>query len=228
MDKETLRCQLDEILVLESIYGDDFAMTEEERRNRDEIQEFVDGIDSSNEFLPLQFMIGLSGHDPERLRVISVKVIIPEVYPERIPTVDISGKDCGVSRGDLQDLELRFRSYLEPLANNGHEGYLFDGLEWLDSQIEEMFANLEENSAEEEKQPDTVSFSRVWMYFHHIYSSKKRRYIVELAHQMKLTGICKSGKPGIICIEGETQPCEEYVQALRSLTWKRMTSFFGF
>lgn len=37
---------------------------------------------------------------------------------------------------------------------------------------------------------------RLWIYSHHIYSSKKRRTIGNLAHQLNLSGFCRPGKPG--------------------------------
>lgn len=47
--------------------------------------------------------------------------------------------------------------------------------------------------------------SRMWIYSHHIYNINKRKDILKWAHDLNLTGFCKPGKPGIICIEGESK-----------------------
>jgi hypothetical protein len=44
-------------------------------------------------------------------------------------------------------------------------------------------------------------FSRYWIHSHHIYSKAKRRDLLALAQQYRLTGFCLPGKPGIICVE---------------------------
>lgn len=38
---------------------------------------------------------------------------------------------------------------------------------------------------------------QMWIYSHHIYSTRKRKMIQDLAHQLKLTGFCRPGKPGM-------------------------------
>jgi len=47
------------------------------------------------------------------------------------------------------------------------------------------------------------SFTRMWLYSHHIYSKYKRKDILNWATELKLHGFSMCGKPGIICLEGE-------------------------
>ena len=55
-------------------------------------------------------------------------------------------------------------------------------------------------------------FSRFWIYSHHIYNKDKRKSILEWAKELDLTGFSMPGKPGVICIEGPQNNCEEYWQ----------------
>jgi len=66
------------------------------------------------------------------------------------------------------------------------------------------------------------SYSRLWIYSHHIYNTEKRRNIVNWANEFHLNGFSLPGKPGIICIEGEESDVDEYWTRLRNLTWKKL------
>ena len=55
-------------------------------------------------------------------------------------------------------------------------------------------------------------FSRMWIYSHHIYSKEKRKCILEWAKELHLTGFSMPGKPGVICVEGIQENCEDYWQ----------------
>ena len=56
------------------------------------------------------------------------------------------------------------------------------------------------------------TFTRMWIYSHHIYSKEKRKCILEWAKELHLTGFSMPGKPGVICVEGIQENCEDYWQ----------------
>ena len=58
-------------------------------------------------------------------------------------------------------------------------------------------------------------FSRLWIYSHHIYSKIKRKNILDLAGELKLTGFCLPGKPGVICVEGDGELVSEWWYVVR-------------
>jgi hypothetical protein len=66
------------------------------------------------------------------------------------------------------------------------------------------------------------SYSRLWIYSHHIYNTEKRRNILHWAHELHVNGFSLPGKPGIICIEGQESDVDEYWTRLRNLTWKKL------
>lgn len=65
-------------------------------------------------------------------------------------------------------------------------------------------------------------FSRIFIYFHHIYSPDKRKSIVDWAKDLDLRGFCKPGKPGILCAEGRLENVEEYWTRLRNINWQKI------
>lgn len=57
-------------------------------------------------------------------------------------------------------------------------------------------------------QRNSRSFTRFWIYSHHIFSKQKRKMIANYAKENSLTGFCLVGKPAAICIEGAFEDCE--------------------
>ena len=62
----------------------------------------------------------------------------------------------------------------------------------------------------------------MFIYSHHIYSVNKRRNIVQWAKDLNLNGFSMPGKPGMICVEGETDSVQEFWIKLRSLAWHKL------
>lgn len=54
------------------------------------------------------------------------------------------------------------------------------------------------------------TFTRLWIYSHHIYNKSKRKNILEWAKELQLTGFSMPGKPGVVCVEGLQAACEEF------------------
>ena len=79
--------------------------------------------------------------------------------------------------------------------------------EYIGSSNEETSDAVESNAT---AQPNT--FTRMWIYSHHIYSKEKRKCILEWAKELNLTGFSMPGKPGVICVEGIQEHCEDYWQ----------------
>jgi len=230
IEVERLQQQLDELFALESIYGECFHMTEEQQTTREHLQAVVDGQASYEYGTELQFAVHLEvmastsdegGESPPP--PLRVGFQLPLNYPEESARADLSQpSEAVLSRDELGELTQQFQSHLNGLV--GQE-CLFPALEWLQGQWERTLQAYENNKShhEEKPAPEEQGVERVWMYFHHIYSSKKRSAILALSGQLKLGGFCLSGKPGMICIEGADKACEEFVRQLRSWTWKRMT-----
>lgn len=226
---ERLQQQIDEIFALESIYGESFLISEEQQATRDHIQAVVDGEACYEPGCELQFAIHLEPppsdeEDHQELPPLRVGLQLPLAYPEEAPRADLSQPiEAVLSRDELGALTQQFQCHLQSLV--GQE-CLYPALEWLLAQweplVQEHILSKTQPSDKEDSSAEQ-STERVWMYFHHIYSSKKRSAILALSGQLKLGGFCLSGKPGIICVEGPESACEEFVRQLRSWTWKRMT-----
>mmetsp|Transcript_5662 Transcript_5662/g.15859 ORF Transcript_5662/g.15859 Transcript_5662/m.15859 type:complete len:85 (-) Transcript_5662:698-952(-) len=66
----------------------------------------------------------------------------------------------------------------------------------------------------------SVAAGRRIIWFHHIKSVKKRKHIVEWAHELRLGGFSKPGFPGVVIVEGAEEDAAEYVARLKQLRWQ--------
>ncbi|XP_043818986.1 RWD domain-containing protein 2A isoform X2 [Dromiciops gliroides] len=66
-------------------------------------------------------------------------------------------------------------------------------------------------------------FQRMWIYSHQICRPELRKRILECAKRLSLTGFCLTGKPGVICVEGKKEPCEEFWHTIRYPNWKHIS-----
>jgi hypothetical protein len=85
---------------------------------------------------------------------------------------------------------------------------------------EEVFTKYSDSlpsKASKSSNKDLLSFTRLWIYSHHIYSKTKRRDILGLASDHSLCGFSMPGKPGVICLEGYTRDCNEAWAVIRNV-----------
>jgi Small nuclear ribonucleoprotein Prp3, C-terminal domain len=62
------------------------------------------------------------------------------------------------------------------------------------------------------------------VYFHHLYSTVKRRKIVSFAQERSLNGFSVAGKPGMLLVEGEHDSVVDFVRLVRNLAWQKMST----
>ena len=67
-----------------------------------------------------------------------------------------------------------------------------------------------------------VSKARYWIVSHHIYSKEKRKDMIFWAKEYQLNGFCLPGKPGVICVEGDSEFAEEFWARIRKWNWQRL------
>lgn len=101
-------------------------------------------------------------------------------------------------------------------------------IEWLQNDVTEYLSASQEElsqltcSKTDDSSKYDTTFTRMWIYSHHIYSKIKRKAILDYSEELKLTGFCMPGKPGIICVEGYSCMVEDFWHRIRRMTWKRI------
>lgn len=86
----------------------------------------------------------------------------------------------------------------------------------------------EESEQDQSEMSENVPFTagRLWLYSHHIYSKTKRKNILDLAKENKITGFCMPGKPGIVCLEGNLDICNDVWSIIKQWNWKKINVKF--
>lgn len=56
-----------------------------------------------------------------------------------------------------------------------------------------------------------VCVSRRWIWVHHITNNDRRKQIVIEAQDRNLGGFLKAGYPGVVCVEGDSVACDDFV-----------------
>lgn len=60
---------------------------------------------------------------------------------------------------------------------------------------------------------------RVWFYFPSISTRSKRDDFIKFAPAYNLTGFLFAGKPGLLCVEGDSQNIDEYMRFIKTESW---------
>jgi hypothetical protein len=57
---------------------------------------------------------------------------------------------------------------------------------------------------------------RALLFFHHILSQKKRSFIRASARDLRVSGICKVGHPGVLVVQGDERAVAAYVRGIKA------------
>uniref|UniRef100_G3MPC8 RWD domain-containing protein n=1 Tax=Amblyomma maculatum TaxID=34609 RepID=G3MPC8_AMBMU len=207
---DNLNLQLAEVEMLSSMYprSDEFKLLTAHAVS--EFRDFLDGkCDVVFGSLDLNFRIRTEAG------TVDLDVHLPHSYPSTPPEITLR-VDC-LDRASHTALT---KEACEFLASQPPGSLIVnETVEW----IRENFPRFCTAAVVKEITHDCRHvFTRLWIVSHHIYNKDKRRLILELGKEGKLTGFCLPGKPGIICFEGLSEECLSAWSTIRNLTWKRI------
>lgn len=215
MIKECLQQQLMDLETLQSIYMEDKELEIHDHGVHADINEFVNS--DSADVVPNRLDFTLNLFDGKNKTEINFD--LPSTFPYTKPSVyvvstKLSREESRCFNEDLYKL----------LAEKTDKHCLFETIEWIKDNMEKYVKGRETDESETKiiSNNTKISYSRFWIYSHHIYNKLKRREIVNLAASLNLTGFSLPGKPGVICIEGELRSCEEWWSAIRSMNWQKI------
>ncbi|XP_028159344.1 RWD domain-containing protein 2B [Ostrinia furnacalis] len=211
--------QLSEFELLKSMYPNNNDIVLTDNKSLDAIQNF---LDNPTEYTPshLDFTINLFIKELK----LEMCINLPSLYPEEEPDIFIRCNQ--LNRHQETKLNYELSNFIK--TNHLGEVCLYDAISWLQENIENFYAPSgvsEQNTVNEETADDNIkdrNYVRLWIYSHHIYNKKKREEVVKKARELKLTGFCLSGKPGIVCIEGHNCDCYEWWKDIKSMNWKNI------
>ncbi|NP_001088006.1 RWD domain containing 2A L homeolog [Xenopus laevis] len=181
------------------------------------IRRYLEGI---RESLPpvIEFSVFLNIQNSEVKAVMHVS--LPQSYPQEEPQVFV--RSVALDRQQQNFLNKELGSYIRSLDRG--ELCISMAVQWLQDNISTYIQNSKQNDEPEcEIKATTYTFHRMWIYSHHIYRQELRKKILDYAKRLNLTGFCLTGKPGVICIEGVKEQCEEFWRDIRYPNWKHIS-----
>ncbi|NXA14613.1 RWD2B protein, partial [Sapayoa aenigma] len=170
----------------------------------------------------VQFILNVKAELPNASMVeFSMACALPFKYPAVLPEITV--RSPLLSRSQQVQLNSDLRRYLvqncrgEPCVLSAREWLKDHGAAYIDREL-----SPPSGSTLDALEPETTTFTRLWIYSHHIYNKQKRKNIIDWAKELSLSGFCMPGKPGVVCVEGLQSSCEEFWSRVRRLTWKRI------
>ena len=215
-----LELQLSELDLVRSMYPGKDGVKLDDIIAEVAIRSYVDDPNGRSELPPaLSYVVRVS--DSAKLHVEA-----SAAYPG-VEHADIYLKTDFLPRERQAGLNRDLSAHLDEVLEQGDLA-VGVALAWIQER-EDQFRTVEKTNmiapgrqALEEKEKDWLAFTRMWIYSHHIYSKTKRKDILDLAADHRLTGFSMPGKPGIICLEGYRRECEEAWSIIKSWNWKKI------
>ncbi|XP_077992666.1 RWD domain-containing protein 2B-like [Glandiceps talaboti] len=222
VDKGLLELQLSEVEMLSSMFPGQHEFQMDDPGSVHEIREYIDG---SSTCLPrrVSFTLCIQIELHHLTTDINVLCSLPHDYPNSLPEVFIRCQKC--SREEQKQINSDVIKYLTSLERG--ELCINATIEWIQDNFKNYISHhpalLDERKTYTSRDDMSSIFSRLWIHSHHIYNIVKRKNIVEWANELGLSGFSLPGKPGIICVEGDSKMVSEFWSRIKRLNWKKIT-----
>ncbi|XP_010155008.1 PREDICTED: RWD domain-containing protein 2A [Eurypyga helias] len=170
--------------------------------------------------LPPQLEFSIAVEVGEAKVKVEVQVLLPHLYPHVAP--QLFARSNGLHRQQQLQLNTGLASHIRSLDSG--DLCLYEAVQWVK---ENSLPYLEASKISSESASQEVvvkeTLHRMWIYSHHIYRQELRKKIFDCAKKLNLTGFCLTGKPGVICVEGLRENCEEFWRVIRYPNWKHIS-----
>ncbi|XP_042527074.1 RWD domain-containing protein 2A [Dipodomys spectabilis] len=215
--RDSLQLQLVEMEMLLSMFPGPGEVRLEDVNALTAVRRFLGG---AREALPprIEFEITLQMEEPKV--TIDLQVAMPHLYP--FAALQLFVRSPQLDRAQQLLLNDDLTSYLG--AFDPGELCVCAAVQWLRDHGAAYFLRPKPESAPSPRaKPVKNTFLRMWIYSHHIYQQDLRKKILEAGKRLDVTGFCMTGKPGIICVEGFKEGCEEFWRTIRYPSWRHIS-----
>lgn len=215
-DESTLRVnlesQLAELEILESMF-EPSELKVEDRNSISEIQAYLD------DKLPIkpQCIDLIIKYTSATKAKFELCVTFTHDYPQNEPEIFVRSEKSNRSQHTQLNKDL-----IEYISTIKGEPCVYSAFLWIQENSEQYISQEEAVPAQKKIVDRNEKITRLWIYSHHIYSKTKRKEILSLANSLKLNGFCMPGKPGVICVEGPLDDCNDWWSSIKSMSWKKI------
>uniref|UniRef100_A0A8C5MAN9 RWD domain containing 2B n=1 Tax=Leptobrachium leishanense TaxID=445787 RepID=A0A8C5MAN9_9ANUR len=220
---EEAEAQLSELDLLSSMFPteDEFVLTDQFALA--ELRDYVENQNESALSSNVQFTISVKvEHGADSKHFLTLHCSYPSHYPTVPPEIVV--RSPSLIRSQQTQLNADLSASL--LKDWRGDVSMLLAIEWVKDNALTYLSKDNVSSSELQQSsvatPGNAIFTRLWIYSHHIYNKVKRKHILEWSKELDLSGFSMPGKPGIVCVEGLQDSCEEFWSRIRKLTWKRI------
>ncbi|NWI93835.1 RWD2B protein, partial [Pitta sordida] len=221
-NREDAEMQVSELDLLSSMFPceEEFCVTDQLALA--ELKHWAENESAEVPSSKVQFVLNVKAELPNASVVeFSMACALPFKYPTVLPEITV--RSSSLSRSQQIQLNSDLKTYLEqscrgePCVLSAREWVKYHGAAYIDRELPPP-----SGADPDSRQPGSATFTRLWIYSHHIYNKQKRKNILDWSKELSLSGFCMPGKPGVVCVEGLQSSCEEFWARVRRLTWKRI------
>ncbi|CAG9762309.1 unnamed protein product [Ceutorhynchus assimilis] len=207
---ENLQIQLDELDSLQATFYNPGEIKVEDLASVQGIKDYIAG---KTKILPpcLDFTVNLVVEDTKFEMCVSLGHDYPLLEPE------IFVRNHRLNRAQHEELNRNIGEFLRDLPKG--EPCIFTLISWLQDNATDY---IESKIIPTQCQKKNEELVRYWIYSHHIYSKTKRRALIDSANELNVSGFVMPGKPGIICVEGDSCDVATFWQGVKSMNWKKI------
>ncbi|NXF09755.1 RWD2B protein, partial [Smithornis capensis] len=221
-NQEAAEIQISELDLLSSMFPSEEEFSVTDQLALAELKHYAENETAEMPSSKVQFILNVKAELPDASMVeFSMACALPFKYPTVLPEITV--RSSFLSRSQQIQLNSDLKTYLEQKCSG--EPCMLSAREWLK---EHAAAYIDRELSCPPRAPlgalqsEGTTFTRLWIYSHHIYNKHKRKNIIDWAKELSLSGFCMPGKPGVVCVEGLQSSCEEFWSRVRRLTWKRI------
>ncbi|XP_049674271.1 RWD domain-containing protein 2A isoform X1 [Accipiter gentilis] len=214
--RECLELQLLEVEMLLSMFPKEGEMDLDEDAVSS-VQRYLRNDDGA---LPPQLEYSIAVDVGEARVKVELQVLLPHMYPHVAP--QLFARSNALHRQQQLQLNTGLASHISSLDSG--ELCICGAVQWVKDHSLPYLENSKissEGTSKEVVVKETLH--RMWIYSHHIYRQELRKKIFDCARKLNLTGFCLTGKPGVICVEGLRENCEEFWRLIRYPNWKHIS-----
>lgn len=214
--RECLSKQLDEFRMLQSIYSLPGEFGCDNENLIDVIEKFVNGkCKSVDEALDFRLKLNFESIKME------LSVTFPQFYPTKEHPI-FTIRTESLTRQQETAIKKAIENFIKSDEICEGETFVYQVVNWLETEINEIIGNREISDEENCEETKDEEMGRIWIWSHHIYSKIKRQNIMKLTRNNDLSGFMWPGKPGVICLEGNSHNVKEVSREIKSWQWQKI------
>lgn len=215
---DLLEIQIGQINLLLAMYPDEAVIEESSEKVFDDLRQCIENLKTSFSIPPnVSVLLRLSIEDESgHCEALQLDVTFPFTSLD-----NDSSCEPPPARIRIQQPSWLSRAATSQLMCSIQDEDLFGAIEQVkETAVQQLEASSSSTqAATEPASKDFGPLVRVWFYFPSISTRSKRDDFIKYAPAYHLTGFLHAGKPGLLCVEGESQSIDDYMKWIKTESW---------